>query len=182
MEREGELSTVDVRGDLHGLDIEQTMALLNERDVFYEGNPYVACRIMEEPRLRGFPRISIFLSPLSLSEINFFKDPVRNTDLSSMIQRIMEQKLLRRARALHGELSLGEMRNVEHRAQRAFAELRYAWKFDAVVPNHDGEDSENWTAFSYPIGDARTAVETVHSLIAGLPQRVSESWSLPLLG
>jgi guanylate kinase len=36
-----------------------------------------------------------------------------------------------------------------------------------VIPNHDGEDSENWEAFYYPLGNARRAFLMVVALLRG---------------
>jgi guanylate kinase len=51
-----------------------------------------------------------------------------------------------------------------------------------VIPNHDGEDSENWDAFYYPIGDARKALQAVVALLEGIasPPNV-ERWDQDLL-
>jgi hypothetical protein len=40
-------------------------------------------------------------------------------------------------------------------ASSAYAEMKEAWHFEYVISNHDGEDSDNWEAFYYPIGDAK---------------------------
>jgi guanylate kinase len=79
----------------------------------------------------------------------------------------MRRKLLRRTRRQKGELSLPDLDNVETRARSAYRELQEAWHFQHVIPNHDGEDSEHWDAFSYPIGDARNALDAVAALLEG---------------
>ena len=45
--------------------------------------------------------------------------------------------------------SLKDLENIERRAAGAYTELKEAWRFEYVIPNHDGEDSENWDAFYY---------------------------------
>jgi guanylate kinase len=57
------------------------------------------------------------------------------------------------------------LENIETRARSAYRELADAWHFQHVIPNHDGEDSEHWDAFYYPIGDARKALEAVVALL-----------------
>jgi guanylate kinase len=49
------------------------------------------------------------------------------------------------------------------------------------VPNHDGEDSENWDAFYFPVGDARLAMLSVVDLLEGQPPRRGEHWDENLL-
>ena len=46
---------------------------------------------------------------------------------------------------------------METRACSAYRELSGAWLFEHVIPNHGGEDSDDWEAFYYLIGDARKA-------------------------
>jgi len=36
-----------------------------------------------------------------------------------------------------------------------------------VIPNHDGEDSDNWEAFYYPLGEARRAFLVMVALLRG---------------
>jgi guanylate kinase len=50
-----------------------------------------------------------------------------------------------------------------------------------VIPNHDGEDSENWDAFYYPIGDARKALMAVVALLEGIVPPSVETWEEELL-
>jgi guanylate kinase len=45
--------------------------------------------------------------------------------------------------------------------------------------NHDGEDSENWDAFYYPIGDAWNALQAVVALLRGVGN--VERWDEELL-
>jgi guanylate kinase len=84
--------------------------------------------------------------------------------------------LLRRTRRQKGELSLPDLQNIEARAGSAYRELQEAWHFQHVIPNHDGEDSEHWDAFYYPIGDARRALEAVAALLRGVVLPYVESW------
>jgi guanylate kinase len=88
----------------------------------------------------------------------------------------MRRKLLRRARRHKGELSLGDLEDVERRAASACAELADATHFDHVVPNHDGEDSDHWDAFYYPLGDARRTLLAVAALLRGEAPAGVERW------
>ena len=50
-----------------------------------------------------------------------------------------------------------------------------------MIPNHDGEDSDNWEAFYYPLGDARKAVKAFAGLLEGrIPPEV-EKWEEELI-
>jgi guanylate kinase len=60
-------------------------------------------------------------------------------------------------------------------------ELREAWKYDYVIPNHDGEDSENWDAFYYPVGDARRALLSFAALLTGVSPAGVEQWDKDLV-
>ena len=76
-----------------------------------------------------------------------------------------------------GALSLPDLEEVERRARSAYAEMETAWRFGNVIPNHDGEDSENWTAFYYPLGDARRALAAFAGLLRGEVVPWVETWT-----
>ena len=57
-------------------------------------------------------------------------------------------------------------RKIERRAGSAYRELKEAHHFEYVIPNYDGEDSDNWEASYYPLGDARRAFLAVVALLA----------------
>ena len=73
------------------------------------------------------------------------------------------------------------LENIERRAASAIIELREAWKFDYVIPNHDGEDSEHWDAFYYPIGDARKTLLAFAALLQGNITTYVEQWEQELV-
>ena len=50
-----------------------------------------------------------------------------------------------------------------------------------MIPNHDGEDSENWEAFYYPLGKARRAFLMVVALLRGQEPTGAERWEEDLL-
>jgi guanylate kinase len=56
-----------------------------------------------------------------------------------------------------------------------------ACHFQYVIPNHDGEDSENWDAFYYPIGDARKTLHAFVGLLRGPVPPGVEHWDENLL-
>jgi guanylate kinase len=125
--------------------------------------------------------LSIFLAPLSREEIRFLQSPERKVSLPDFLTDVMRRKLLRRTQRQKGILSLKDLENIERRASSAYTELREAWHFDHVIPNHDGEDSENWDAFYYPVGDAHKTLLTFADLVSGKVSAVVEKWEEGLL-
>jgi guanylate kinase len=93
----------------------------------------------------------------------------------------MRRKLLRRTTRQKTILGIKDLENIEKRASSAYDELKKAHHFGYVIPNHDGEDSENWDAFYYPIGDARKSLEAFVSLLKGHDSEWIEKWEEDLL-
>jgi guanylate kinase len=174
-------AVLDVRGDLQAVDIEELQTLLEASNAFFEGNPFVGRALQTHPRLAGIDRLSIFVSPLSREEIVFLKAPERNVSLPDLVTDIMRRKLLRRTRRQKLELSAKDLENIETRAASAYRELKEASHFDYVIPNHDGEDSDNWEAFYYPVGDARKALNAFAALLEGRTPSDVERWEEDLL-
>ncbi len=174
--REGHI-VLDVRGDLQALDVENLREVLSgKKDAFFEGNPFVPMEALKSPLLSDVPNPSVFLSPLSRDEILFLRDPARRVSLPEFVTDVMRRKLLRRTQKQTGLLSLKDLENIERRAGSAYRELQLAYHFDHVIPNHDGEDSENWETFYYPIGDARKALLAFAAILSGQETGYAEEW------
>jgi guanylate kinase len=171
---------MEVRGDLQALDVEDLIGLLNGGDAFFEGNPEVGRTLQTHASLADVNRLSLFLSPLAREEIYDLRDKP-TIILAELVTDIMRRKLLRRTRRQKSELSLKDLENIEVRAGSAYPELKLAWHFDHVIPNHDGEDSEHWEAFYYPLGDARKALLAVAALLRGEIPAGVENWERDLL-
>ena len=171
---------LDIRGDLQALDIQELSASLTHGDVFFEGNPFAGRALQTSPALAEVNRLSIFMSPLSRDEI-LFLEAKPSVSLPDLIADIMRRKLLRRTRRQKGELSLQDLEDIERRASSAYRELQEAHYFQYVIPNHDGEDSENWDAFYYPLGDARVALLAFVSLLGGKTPSGVEAWEEDLI-
>jgi guanylate kinase len=174
-------AVLEVRGDLQALDLVQFAELMNQGDVFFEGNPFVGRTLLTHPQLAQVTKLSIFMTPLSREEIIFFQAPERNLFLPALITNVMRRKLLRRTRRQNSEMSLPDLENIEKRASSAYCELKEAHHFDCIIPNHDGEDSENWDAFYYPVGDARKALLAFVSLLERRRSDGIERWEQDLL-
>lgn len=172
---------MNVRGDLQALDLKELVKILEESHAFFEGNPYVAKAMLDHPRLSAFPGLSVFLSPLSKEEIIELKEPARKVDLVKLLQEIMRRKQLRRKTKQKMEISLNDLEDIERRVKSAYEELSMAWQFDYVIPNHDGEESDNWEMFYYPLGDARRTLLAFTDLLEGNIPAIAEKWDKELL-
>jgi guanylate kinase len=171
---------LDVRGDLQALNVDHLMTLLEDGDAFFEGNPFVGRALQTHPRLEKVSRLSVFMSPLSRAEILYLRER-SNISLPDFVTDVMRRKLLVRTRRHKKELSLKDLENIERRASSAYRELQDAHYFDYVIPNHDGEDSDNWDAFYYPLGDARKSLSTFAALLEGEQTDGVESWEPDLV-
>jgi guanylate kinase len=167
---------MDVRGDLQALDIDQLEEDLRSGDVFFEGNPFVGKVLVTHEKLQQVEKRSLFMSPLALEELRFLKQEAGEEALRSLVTDIMRRKLLRRTTKQKGILSLKDLENIETRAGSAFGELQMAPLFDWVIANHDGEDSEHWDTFYYPVGDARKAALAFVEIIRESSSEMAEQW------
>jgi len=169
-------AVLEARADLQALNIPELENLLQRGHVLFEGNPYVARALQTHPLLAGVNRLSVFISPLSQNEIAFLRSPERNVSLPDFLTDVMRRKLLRRTRRQKEILSAADLADIETRASSAYRELQQAWNFQYVIPNHDGEDSDHWEAFYYPIGDARKTLTAFAALLENKVEPVVETW------
>ena len=91
------------------------------------------------------------MSPLSREELRLLKEQPQ-IDVESLVTDVMRRKLLRRTQRQKGMPSLKDLEEVERRAQSVFRELALAHKFDHIIANHDGEDSEKLERFLLSAG------------------------------
>lgn len=166
----------DVRGDLQALDISAIPRIQASGGIpFFEGNPFVPGKLREAGLFDRFPALTIFLAPLSREELLYLKD--QGADLPALVTDVQRRKLLNRTVKQKINLSLRDLENIEKRAASALVEMREAWKFDHVIPLHDGEGNDNWDAHYYPIGDARRALLAFVALLQGeSPGSLVERW------
>ena len=172
---------VEVRGDLQALDLDYLDGVLARGDAFFEGNAFMAAQLRAAGVLARVSVLSVFLSPLSWDEITYLKTPDLRVSLPAFVTGVMRRKLLRRTLRQKQILSLKDLENIEQRASSAYLEMKEACNYDYVVPNHDGEDSENWDAFYYPVGDARKAMIAFAELLTGRTPPGVEHWEHELL-
>lgn len=182
LRRQNGFQVFPVRNDLQALEIDSVRRILDRgRHAFYEGAPYAVSSFMEIAKEFSVPATTIFLSPLRKEEILFLRDPARRIDLTALVADIMRKKLLRRKQKQMGVLSAPDLEDIEIRCRAAYRELREAYKFEYVIPNQDGEDSEHWSVFPYPIGDALQTVLNFVSILENQPRPQIEHWEEDLL-
>lgn len=181
LRKEENFVVLDVRGDLQALDVEELKTNLKKTDMLFEGNPFIGKTLLLHPSLKNVKKISVFISPLSREEIIFFKSCGDRLALAELVTDIMRRKLLRRTEKQKGILSLTDLENIETRTKSAPLELREAYQFEYVLPNHDGEDSENWNAFYYPIGEARKTLFSFVEILQGRKAPYAEKWEKNLV-
>lgn len=166
---------LEVRGDLQALDIEDLRTVLSGGDCLFEGNPFVGHLLASEERLAEVPHTSVFMSPLSREEILDLRAR-DDVDLEEMVQEMMRRKLVKRMTMQKGELGQADLDEIERRSGSAFRELQMAHDFDWVIPNHDGEGSDNWTLAPVPIGNAGRALKAFLALLDGKGSDWVETW------
>ncbi|MBD3272419.1 MAG: hypothetical protein GF384_07785 [Elusimicrobia bacterium] len=177
LKRKTEFCVVQVRNDIHALNVRELLHTLKEKPVLYEGNPYVSLQLITMKDLRKIKKLSIFISSLSKKEIQQLKRLNIDVPVHEIITDIMQTKLLRRAHQHKASLNTHDLKNIEQRAKAAFKELQMAYRCTVVVPNHDGEDSPHWQDEPYPTGDAQKTLDTVMSLMAGSKPSRAEHWT-----
>ncbi|MEQ8899363.1 MAG: hypothetical protein RID23_19980 [Roseovarius sp.] len=171
---------VNNRGDLQALELAAIDRIHAQgHHALYEGNPRLPAKLREAGVLEAYDTLSIFLSPLSRDELRAAQEA--GLDREGLVTEIQRRKLLYRTTRQEGMLSRPDLDDIETRATSAYDELREAWRYDAVVPLHDGEGDDNWSRFGMPIGSARTAIKTVAALIADQPTGGTEYWEADLL-
>ena len=148
---------------------------LEHGDVFYEGNTTTGRLFQTHPELSDIKKISVFLSPLSRKEILALR--MRGKKLfRETVQKIIRQKLLRRIKQYGTTINTTDIKDIQQRAIDAYHELREAYHFDFIIPNHDGEDSNNWDNLLLPSGDAGRALDTLAAILTNKTHPNIEKW------
>ena len=168
---------LDVRGDTQALNLTELKQLLKNYNVFFEGNTYIALKLIDYFKSdRSSELVSIFLSPLSKNEIQLIRKRVKSNSLEYLITILMYKKLERRLRNYGKILTSNRIENIKIRSREAYSELKEAWKFDWIIPNHDGEDSDHWNILPYPIGDAQKSLNTFIDILQKGQSEFAEKW------
>ena len=172
---------MDVRGDLQALDTIELLGQLEKNDLFFEGNTYIAKILLQHPLLKNISKLSIFLSPFSKDEVLQLKSDLGEKGFENYVFNTMKSKLIRRAKKYEQEFSEKILKNIDQRAADAYQELEDAPIFEFVIPNHDGEGSDNWEEPIPTDSDAYLAVKEFSILLKNESQKISEKWEKNLL-
>lgn len=180
--RRKDLLALEVRGDLHALNVRKLHKVLARGDALMIDSPFLMRSLRSHPEFPKVPVVSVMLAPLSREEILFFKSN-RNTVIpfADLVADLMRRKLLRRSRRQKNILSLRDLEEVEIRAGNAAIELREAHLFDHVLVNHEGGDNEYWSSFYHPIGDPRKTLDAFVAILQGQTPAWAEKWEPDLV-
>lgn len=176
LKREPGFVMMNVRGDLQALDIVSLRKTLSSSAVIFEGNPFIGGKLLSLKQLNGVPKRSVFISPLSKEEITAIRKKSGRTGLERFIGRMMRRKLVVRAIKQGRKLDPYTLRDIARRAKSAYLEMKEAWRYDFVIPNHDGEDSRNWDQAPVPIGEARKSLTAFACSLKGKRPSFAEKW------
>jgi len=135
---------MEVRGDLQALDTSELLKQLQNNEMFYEGNTYISKILLQHNLLKNINKLSIFISPFSDDEILQSKSDLGEKGFENYVFNTMKSKLIRRAKKNEQEITDEVMKNIDQRAADAYYEIQDADIFDFVIPNYDGEGSDNW--------------------------------------
>jgi guanylate kinase len=180
--RRKDLLALEVRGDLHALNVRSLHKTLARGDALIIDSPFLMRSLRAHSDFPNVPVVSVMLAPLSREEILFFKSN-KNTvvPFANLVADLMRRKLLRRARRQKNILSLPDLEEIEVRARNAALELKEAHLFDHVLVNHEGGDNEYWSSFYHPIGDPRKTLDAFVEILAGRTPAWAEKWEPDLV-
>lgn len=171
------LLTLELRGDLHALNLKKLTRIVAKHDVILIDSPFMIRALLADGQLPKVPIVSIMMVPLSRDEIVFYKKRKdRFFPLDGFVIDLMRRKLLRRTRKQKNILSTKDLEDVEVRAQSAYPELREAHHFDYVLVNHEGGEAEFWNSFYYPVGDPLRCLRAFAKILKGKKPKWAEKW------
>jgi guanylate kinase len=182
MVKEKGLLAIEVRGDLHAVNVKKIHKIVKKHDAILIDTPYMVKAMRDHPDMPKVPILSILMVPLSREEILFYKSIAGQIfPLEDFVTDLMRRKLLRRTRKQKNNLSLKDLEEIELRARNAYGELKEAHHFDYVLVNHEGGDSEYWSSFYYPVGDPLKVLNAFAELLRGQQPAWAEKWEKDLV-
>jgi guanylate kinase len=177
-----DLLALEVRGDLHALDVQKLRKIVGKGDALLIDSPFLVKALREHPLLPKVPVVAIMLVPLTREEVLFFKTlETQVFSFSDLVADFMRRKLLRRSRRQKNILSLKDLEDIEVRSHNAYLELKEAHRFDHILVNHEGGDNEYWSSFYYPVGDPRKTLMAFAELLRGNTPAWAEKWEEDLV-
>jgi guanylate kinase len=181
MKKNEQYLVMDIRGDMQAFDINELLELLEKSNVLFEGNTLIGKKLVDLPQIDVQNKLSIFLSPLSKAEIINLKSSPVIINLADFVKEMMRMKLVNRAKKFNQEITPKVSDNINKRAADAYQELKIACQFNYIIPNRDGEDSENWKQLKNKATDAYKALQTFTLLLIGGRPKHAEKWPENLL-
>lgn len=160
------------RDHLQAIEWQMMDDLVARGPVMYEGNIDIAAALRERYG-HSATLVDVFIAPLSMAEVRRLG---QGSGFPGQFMEMNRRRLIRRYFGQQAALSLKDLQDVEARATTVVEEIARAHEFSHVIPNHDGEDSDHWTLFEEPIGDAGRAVRALASLLKGAPDSTVERW------
>lgn len=180
--KDREFLGLEVRGDLHAVNLKKLNKVLQKHDALLIDTPYMCRALCEHPNVPKAPMLRVMMAPLSRDEILFYKTLQDQVfPLEDFVTDLMRRKLLRRARRQKNNLGLHDLEEVETRARNAYHELQEAHHYDYVLVNHEGGDAEYWSSFYYPVGDPLRCMRAFAALLAGKEPTWAERWEKELV-
>ena len=167
-----------VHNDAQAIDLEEVRGLTgqDEKIGFLEIFHTAAAKLKNNEVLKGAPITTVFLSPVSRSEVQLMLGTEGGLgNVSSLVQTLMARKQLRSALVQNKGLTQFDMQAIGRRADRAFEELLSAANYDFVLPNHDGEESPYW-GLPFLLGDAARTLGSFVDILSGSEPRYAEHW------
>jgi guanylate kinase len=175
LNRDSRYIVFKVHNDYQAIDKLNLDELLNQNDLFFEGNTAVGRLFQNHPELSDIKKRTVFLSPISGQEV--IKLRLRGEKIfRETVQKMMRQKLLRRIKEYGSNLDINQLEDLQQRASDAYVELKEAHHFDYIIPNHDGEDSDNWKRSLLPSGDAGRALDAFAAIVSEKSHPNIENW------
>jgi hypothetical protein len=127
--------------------------------------------LLGSQRLKNIKIETVFLSPISKQEIEFFND--YGIDINSAIKSLMAAKQYQRAIFHKRNIDRDFLQDLKTRIDDAVCEIESAKNFKYVIVNHDGDGSPNWnrladgTFTAPPVGDAKLAIKSLAKILSG---------------
>ncbi len=127
--------------------------------------------LLQAKRLEGIKIETVFVTPVSNNEIEFFKSLGLNPD--NAVKAIMADKQFQRILFHKRKMDAEFLADVKKRIDDSVLEIAAAKNYDHIIVNRDGEGSPNWnrladgTFIAEPAGDAKTAMQKLAEILAG---------------
>lgn len=135
-------------------------------------------QLLGSQRLKNINIETVFLSPISKQEIEFFNSC--RIDVDTAIKSLMAAKQYQRAIFHKRKIDRDFLQDIKTRIEDSVCEIESAKNFKYVIVNHDGEGCPNWnrlpdgTFTAPPVGDAKLAIESLADILIGKKSKKSE--------